>query len=82
MFATATFTSKLKESHAAVPAEAVLHLHDRDWVFVPAGENQFKRVEVRTGEMISGNRQTILAGVDPGQRVVANALLLETAGNQ
>jgi cobalt-zinc-cadmium efflux system membrane fusion protein len=82
MFATATFTSKLKESQAAVPAEAVLHLHDRDWVFVPAGENQFKRVEVRTGEMIGGNRQTILSGIDPGQRVVANALLLETAGNQ
>ena len=52
MFATATFTSRIKESHAVVPADAVLHLHDRDWVFVPAGENQFKRTEVRAGEML------------------------------
>jgi cobalt-zinc-cadmium efflux system membrane fusion protein len=82
MFATATFTSKLKETHAVVPADAVLHLHDRDWVFVPAGIDQFRRVEVRAGQMLSGNRQTILSGIDPDQRVVGNALLLETAGNQ
>jgi cobalt-zinc-cadmium efflux system membrane fusion protein len=82
MFATATFTGKSKEIHAAVPAEAVLHLHDRDWVFLPAGGNQFKRTEVRAGRMIEGNRQEILSGIQPGQRVVGNALLLETAGNQ
>jgi cobalt-zinc-cadmium efflux system membrane fusion protein len=82
MFAAATFTSRGMETHAAVPAEAVLHLHDRDWVFLPAGGNQFKRAEVRAGKMIGGNRQEILSGIEPGQRVVANALLLETAGNQ
>jgi len=82
MFATATFTSKTKESHAVVPAEAVLHLHDRDWVFLPAGNNQFKRTEVRAGQMISGNQQEIVSGLVPGERVVTNALLLETAGNQ
>jgi cobalt-zinc-cadmium efflux system membrane fusion protein len=82
MFATATFTGKSKETHAAVPAEAVLHLHDRDWVFLPAGGNQFKRTEVHAGRMIEGNRQEILSGLPPGQQVVANALLLETAGNQ
>ena len=60
----------------------ILHLHDRDWVFLPAGENQFKRTEVHAGEMISGNRQAILSGLQPGQQVVTNALLLETAGNQ
>ena len=37
MFVTATFESKTKEAHAVVPASAILHLHDRDWVFVPAG---------------------------------------------
>ena len=49
MFATATFTGRSKETHAAVPADAVLHLHDRDWVFLPAGGNQFKRTEVHAG---------------------------------
>jgi len=82
MFATATFTSKAKEVHAVLPAEAVLHLHDRDWVFIPAGGNQFKRTEVHAGNMLSGSRQEILSGIQPGQQVVANALLLETAGNQ
>jgi len=82
MFVTATFTSRTREAHAVVPADAVLHLHDRDWVFLPAGGNQFKRTEVRTGPMVTGNRQEILSGLEPGQQVVANALLLETAGNQ
>jgi cobalt-zinc-cadmium efflux system membrane fusion protein len=82
MFATATFTGKTRETHAVVPAEAVLHLHDRDWVFLPAGGNQFKRTEVHAGRMIDGNRQEILSGIQPGQQVVSNALLLETAGNQ
>ena len=82
MFATATFTSRKKEAHAVVPADAVLHLHDRDWVFVPAGDNKFKRTEVRAGQMISGSRQVILSGIEPGQQVMSNALLLESAGNQ
>ena len=82
MFATATFASRKPEMHAAVPADAVLHLHDRDWVFVPAGDNHFRRTEVRTGQMLSGNRQVVLSGVNPGQQIVNNALLLETAGTQ
>ena len=82
MFATAIFTSRSKEAHAVVPAEAVLHLHDRDWVYLPAGGNQFRRTEVHSGQMLDGNRQEILTGLQPGQQVVSNALLLETAGNQ
>jgi cobalt-zinc-cadmium efflux system membrane fusion protein len=85
MFGTATFTSSQKEKHAAVPADAVLHLHDRNWVFVPAGDKQFKRVEVHAGKMLPGNKQELLpsnGGISPGQQVVSNALLLETAGNQ
>jgi heavy metal efflux system protein len=34
------------------PFSAILHLHDRDWVFVPAGGNDFKRVEVTVGDML------------------------------
>jgi len=82
MFATAQFISRKASTHAAVPADAVLHLHDRDWVFVPAGDNQFRRTEVRAGDMLNGNRQVILSGIEPGQQVVTNALLLETAGNE
>jgi cobalt-zinc-cadmium efflux system membrane fusion protein len=82
MFGSATFSSRATEPHAVVPADAVLHLHDRDWVFLPAGSNQFKRAEVHAGKMLDGNRQEILSGLEPGQQVVTNALLLETAGNQ
>jgi cobalt-zinc-cadmium efflux system membrane fusion protein len=82
MFATATFTGKSKQIHAVVPADAVLHLHDREWVYAPAGGNQFKRIEVRAGKMLDGNRQEILSGIAPNQQVVGHALLLETAGNQ
>jgi cobalt-zinc-cadmium efflux system membrane fusion protein len=82
MFVTATFSSKKKMTYTVVPSEAVLHLHDRDWVYLPAGGNQFRRTEVRAGNMLDGNRQEILSGLEPGQKVVVNALLLETAGNQ
>ncbi|WP_058189103.1 efflux RND transporter periplasmic adaptor subunit [Terracidiphilus gabretensis] len=82
MFVTATFTSRKKEQHVVVPADAVLHLHDREWVFVPVGDSRFRRTEVLAGQTIDGNRQVILSGIDPGQQVVGNALMLETAGNQ
>jgi cobalt-zinc-cadmium efflux system membrane fusion protein len=82
MFVTATFSSRKSETHAAVPTTAILHLHDRDWVFLPAGNNQFKRTEIHAGKMLDGNRQEILSGIDPGQQVVTNALALETAGDQ
>jgi cobalt-zinc-cadmium efflux system membrane fusion protein len=82
MFATATFTSRSKQSFAVVPSNAILHLHDRDWVYAPAGGNHFRRIEVRAGNMLDGNRQQILSGLQPGQQVVTNALLLDAAGNQ
>jgi membrane fusion protein, heavy metal efflux system len=77
MFVTATFESKTKQNHAVVPASAVLHLHDRDWVFAPAGGNSFRRIEVRGGDMLPGEKQEVLTGVNPGQEVVANVLQLE-----
>jgi membrane fusion protein, heavy metal efflux system len=77
MFVTATFESKTKEKHPVVPADAVLHLHDRDWVFIPAPNNQFKRVEVRAGRILPGNKQELLSGINPGQQVVSNVLQLE-----
>jgi membrane fusion protein, heavy metal efflux system len=76
MFVTATFTSLQKQHFALVPAPAVLHLHDRDWVYVPAGGSQFRRVEVKAGNMV-GDKQEILAGIQSGQQVVSNVLQLE-----
>jgi cobalt-zinc-cadmium efflux system membrane fusion protein len=77
MFVTATFESRNKQAYAVVPAAAILHLHDRDWVFVPAGNNQFRRVEVNSGDMLPGDKQQILSGIAPGQQVVSNVLQLE-----
>ncbi len=77
MFVTATFTSKTKSTFAAIPSSAILHLHDRDWAFVPASGKRFKRVEVESGNTLPGNEQQILAGIAPGQRVVRNVLELE-----
>jgi len=82
MFATATFYGPRKETHATVPASAVLHLHDRDWVYVPAGDGQFRRVEVTGGKMIAGKGQEILTGLKPGDQVVADALDLQATVEQ
>lgn len=82
MFVTATFASRKPEVRTLVPANAVLHLHDRDWVFVPAGGNQFKRVEVRGGKFMPGGKQEILSGLNPDQQVVSNALSLESTVSQ
>ncbi len=77
MFVTATFESRNKQAFAIVPSSAILHLHDRDWVFIPAGGKQFKRVEVNAGDMLPGNNQQILSGIAPGQQVVSEVLQLE-----
>jgi cobalt-zinc-cadmium efflux system membrane fusion protein len=82
MFVTATFHGLQKEIHATVPATAILHLHDRDWVFVPAGSGQFRRVEVIAGNMLPGNLQEIRSGITSGEQVVANALVLENTVSQ
>jgi len=82
MFVTATFHGQKKETHAALPATAILHLHDRDWIYIPEKDNQFRRVEVRAGEMIPGAKQEIITGVAPGQRVVLNALEFQNTVEQ
>lgn len=82
MFVTATFQSKRIEKRATVPATAVLHLHDHDWVYVAVGGGQFRRVQVRGGDMLPGNLQEIASGVSHGQQVVVNALELQNAAEQ
>ena len=82
MFATATIHGKTLQAHAEVPATAILHLHDRDWVYVPAGDNRFRRVSVRAGDTLPGNRQVILSGITAGQQVVSNVLTLQNTVDQ
>jgi cobalt-zinc-cadmium efflux system membrane fusion protein len=82
MFATATFRGQKEEKFPAVPATAILHLHDRDWVYVPAGDKQFRRVEVDAGEMLAGNMQQIRSGITPGQQVVVHALEFQNTVEQ
>lgn len=74
MFVTATFHGQRKQTHAAVPATAILHLHDRDWVYVPVNRNQFRRMQVSGGDMLPSNMQEIASGLAPGQQVISNAL--------
>jgi len=82
MFVTATFFGPKKESHATVPATAVLHLHDREWVYAPMGDGKFRRIEVVGGKMLPGKMQEITSGIQPGQQVVANALVLQATAEQ
>jgi cobalt-zinc-cadmium efflux system membrane fusion protein len=78
MFVTATFQSKERQAHIVVPATAVLHLRDRDWVYVAAGNSYFRRVEVHAGPMLSDKKQELLSGLSVGQSVVSNVLQLES----
>jgi membrane fusion protein, heavy metal efflux system len=82
MFGTATFHGQKKEKFSAVPATAILHLHDRDWIYEPLGGNKFKRVEVKAGDMLPLGMQLILSGVAPGLRLVANALEFQNTSEQ
>ena len=82
MFVTATFYGKQAETFAAVPATAILHLHDRDWVYAPLGAGHFRRQEVVTGKMLPNNMQQVVSGLKPGDQVVANALVLQNTVEQ
>jgi membrane fusion protein, heavy metal efflux system len=82
MFVTATFHKEKKEMHAAVPADAILHLHDQEWVYMPAGDKTFRRVEVAAGETLPNKMQEIVTGVRAGQQVVNNALVLQNTVEQ
>jgi membrane fusion protein, heavy metal efflux system len=82
MFVNATFHGQKKERLAVVPASAILHLHDRDWVYVPAGSKTFRRVEVKAGPILPDKMQLVLSGIAPGQDVVNAALVLQNTAEQ
>ena len=82
MFVTATFYGKQPETRTAVPATAILHLHDREWVYTPISAGHFKRLGVVTGNMLPGNMQEVVSGIKPGDQVVSNALPLQNTVEQ
>jgi cobalt-zinc-cadmium efflux system membrane fusion protein len=79
MFARATFRGQTREMHTVVPASAIMHMHDRDFVFVPAPGNKFRRVEIASGDLLQDNTnlQEVASGLKPGDQVVSNALVLD-----
>jgi cobalt-zinc-cadmium efflux system membrane fusion protein len=82
MFATAIFHGQTRETHAVVPATAILHLHDQDWVYVPTNDKRFRRLQITAGQMLPGNMQEITSGIAPGQQVVTNALEFQNTVDQ
>jgi membrane fusion protein, heavy metal efflux system len=79
MFVRATFKGQSQEMHTIVPASSVMHMHDRDFVFVPEAGKKFRRIEVVGGDLVANdtNLQEIKSGLQPGQQVVTNALVLD-----
>jgi cobalt-zinc-cadmium efflux system membrane fusion protein len=79
MFVKATFRGQTTEIHTVIPANAILHMHDRDFVFVPAPGDKLRRVEVVSGDVLpdNANLQEIRSGLQPGEQVVTNALVLD-----
>jgi cobalt-zinc-cadmium efflux system membrane fusion protein len=82
MFVTATFYGKQAVTYVSVPSTAILHLHDREWVYAPLGNGHFKRMEVVTGKMLPDNMQEVVSGMKPGDQVVSNALVLQNTVEQ
>jgi cobalt-zinc-cadmium efflux system membrane fusion protein len=82
MFVTATFHGQTLEKHATVPATAILHLHDREWVYAPLGDGHFRRQEVVAGDMLPGNLQEVVSGLKAGDRVVERALIFQNTVEQ
>jgi membrane fusion protein, heavy metal efflux system len=82
MFVTATFYGKKAELRAAVPSTAILHLHDRDWVFVPTGDKAFRQVEITSGITLPENMQEVTSGIKSGTQVIRSALTFQNTVEQ
>jgi cobalt-zinc-cadmium efflux system membrane fusion protein len=82
MFVTAAFHAETLQHRATVPSSAILHLHDREWVYTPGDATHFRRIEVVSGNMLPNNLQEVVSGIKPGDRVVSNALVLQNTVEQ
>jgi membrane fusion protein, heavy metal efflux system len=82
MFVTATFKGHQLIERVVIPTTAVVHLHDKDWVFVPAGDKQFRRVALQLGPQSSDGFVQVTSGLQPRQQVASNALQLASAAEE
>jgi len=82
MFVTARFRGHSTKTCAAVPSSAVLHLHDRDWVYLAVGNGRFARREVSGGPMLPDRMQRVRSGLLPGEQVVADAIVFQNTVEQ
>jgi len=82
MFVTAIFRSLKQEEHVVVPATAIVHLHDQDFVYVAGTSGSFARVKIVGGSIMPGNLQIVESGLSSGQKVASNALELQSAVTQ
>ena len=78
MFVTASFVSQKQEPHIVVPANAIAHLHDQDFVYVSNGNGSFGLTKVVGGATLPGNLQVVQSGLQAGQKVASNALELQS----
>ena len=79
MFVTATFKGKQLIERVVIPATAVVHLHDKDWVFIPVGDKKFKRVALRLGPQAGDGTVQVVGGLKAQDKVVSNALQMSSA---
>ncbi|MDV3294520.1 MAG: efflux RND transporter periplasmic adaptor subunit [Brachybacterium paraconglomeratum] len=80
MYATVRFTTPTRTA-LSVPTSAVVRTGDRAIVFVDMGGGRLMPQEVELGQATEAHAE-VLAGVEPGQRVVTSAqFLLESESN-
>ena len=83
LFGSATLRSGHAETVAVVPANSILQIHDRAFVFEPTNEaGHFRRVQIKVGRTLEGNMVEVLSGLEDGQQVVSNALDLQNTADQ
>ena len=82
MFVTATFKGRQLIERVVIPTSAVVHLHDKDWVFVPVGDKQFRRIALQLGPQTNDGFVQVTGGLQPQQKVATNALQLSSAAEE
>ncbi len=82
MYVTAMFRAHNLVDRVVVPAAAVVHLHDKDWVFVPVGDSRFRRVAVQLGPQEKDGSQQVISGLKAGDQIVSNGLQFASAAEE
>ena len=77
MFVTASFQGQKKERFAVVPATAICTCMTATGSICRPGTGNSGALEVRAGANLPNKMQAISSGLDPGQEVVTNALVMQ-----